>query len=298
MVIFLSNIGYCSNCGSQLPEDRSSLFCPVCGQQLKGRATDPTIPRPHPPRPVYYSAAASETESPQFPMESPGSLFPRFFQVLFTPRTGMARVTLAPDWIIPLVICLIVGGVNVLSAVIRYYRELPFWSQYPTSGMDPSATFIAQASLALGGQLIGLVIWSVVLWLVMAVFTRLHAEDRTLKRVFSMVGYAWAPLVLAAPLNALYYFLFYHPPISGPTGSTMGLVEFMAYSMTFNLLPLILGFIFFLWSLVLLFLALSSLEIEGDRKFPIIFGYFVVGGLIFANSLFSVIIGSFLSLFT
>ncbi|MFX1255545.1 MAG: YIP1 family protein, partial [Promethearchaeota archaeon] len=150
----------------------------------------------------------------------------------------------------------------------------------------------------LGGQLIGLFIWSVVLWLVMAGFTRLHAEDRTLKRVSSMVGYAWTPLVLAATLNALYYFLFYHPPISDPSEPTMGLIEFMAYSMTFNLLPLILGFIFFLWSLVLLFLALSSLEIEGDRKIPIILGYFVVGGLIFGDSLLSVILGAFLSLFT
>ncbi|MFX0093971.1 MAG: YIP1 family protein [Candidatus Hodarchaeota archaeon] len=258
---------YCMNCGTRLPEDRGSRFCPICGQPIHHEL----VRHSHSQTQFVGDTSTYQTfpdRALRFPEEPRGPLFQRFINVLIAPPTGMRMVTRAPDFLGPLIISSIIGG---FSAVLYFFLNFSLGSFYGQPVSSSSSYYLFSflySSVAFFSQIIGLFIWAFIFWIVLGVFTTLQDGDRKFRRAFSIVGYAWLPNVVLQIISILYYFFAFsiYPPN-------------MSFSMAIFLISLpltILSYLFTLWSIVLLYFALNSLEVSGDRAIIICGGYLAV----------------------
>ncbi|MFX1254773.1 MAG: YIP1 family protein [Promethearchaeota archaeon] len=285
----MSEQKFCENCGSPLPADQSADFCGNCGAPIKGA----------PPAGVgvgtpTYQAPRASVYSSQLPEEQPTNSFPqRFMKVLTSPEEGMSMITRAPDYLGPFLIAFILGIFVVISGVISISRtQINIIGDLGVPGFDAASLGSFMTSImyfvtlfGIIDPIIGLLIWGIIFWILLAALTSLNPADRTFKRSISIVGFASIPVIIGGIINVVYSFFFYpmtqitmdfdqidlNNPLSTNYGMTITGGNFISWPLE------IVSFLLLLWSVFLVYKGLETLDVPSDRRLIICLIYVVLG---------------------
>ncbi|MFX1535917.1 MAG: YIP1 family protein [Promethearchaeota archaeon] len=282
----MSTKKFCENCGTPLPADQSADFCGNCGAPIRGATPAPGAGVGAP----TYQDTRLAVQAALFPEEQPTSSFPqRFVKVLTSPEEGMSMITRAPDYLGPFLIAFIIGIFVTISGLITASRtQYNIIGDMGVPGFDVSSLEPIMNAAGFFGSfigiidpIIGLLIWGVIFWLLMAAFSNLNSSDRTFKRSISIVGFASIPLILGGIINVVYSF-FYYPE----TVITLDYDKLFAGSLDYLQItggnyiswPLeIVSFLLLLWTVFLVYKGLQTLEVSSDKRLIICAVYIVLG---------------------
>lgn len=302
----MSSQKFCENCGKPLPADKTATFCGNCGATIPGVSEGYSQPPTYQSGTSAYQQPISSIRKGQFPEEQPGSIPQRFIKVLTSPSAGMTEITRAPEYMGPLLVSFLLGVLLCIASLIqesKIHYNFTGTTGFPEIDAIMEQAFVLvsvfSAVISLMSFVIGVFIWGIILWILLAILSNLSPEDRSFKRSMSIVGYAWVPQIIGAIINPIYLFFFYPSTtvtldLSGFITGNIDLSSLSSATEGLNLPIEILGFVLFLWSLILVYSALKSLEVPRDRIIIICGLYGILGLYGLVNSLLTSILLNYL----
>ncbi|MFX0067422.1 MAG: Yip1 family protein [Candidatus Hermodarchaeota archaeon] len=223
-------------------------------------------------RPLERIPAALSRKKPQKELkiseESQISFLEMFNKVLFSPREGMAMLARTSDLVGPLIVFFAIIVLVGIATFIEYSRiQFTFIPANDVILIESLQNrrlifdFPFNVVLFISGLFFSVIIF----WFFMQLL-RLKPEDRSFMRAFSIIGFASIPQILGALIRLIYDLFFYWPP---PVTMNLnnGQIDYVELAVT-RLIgwPLeLVSFILLLWSLLLVYYALRTLEVPRNR---------------------------------
>ncbi len=281
----LQGATYCAYCGAAVPDLSSS-------QVIKTKPAPFSTPSPYPPSypPPYYQKP---------PTDPPLPFFQHFQGVLISPQEEMVLIAKKPNLGQPFVIVIIAGLIAGLSLFTFFSKLIPMLEYTPefyqslgipsdqlgNINMDDflNMTFLISALVSPIEFLISWIISSVFLWILLALLgSHISSHERNFKISATIVGWSFLPRIFEETINLFYNLFIVQAPTSPVEVSDfteISTITTVGSSDLFNIVFLFTSLIFLIWSVVLIYFAIRSFNLEASRAVLIAIIYAVLNYL-------------------
>ncbi len=287
---------FCGNCGQKLLE--GATFCAYCGTPVPaidktgGISSKPSSPYISTPPPL----SGTGTPAYQAPYRheriktEPDLPFAQHFQgVLISPQLEMPRIARRPNishsFLLVLITGIIAGiAMFILSSKTTIEYSATFYESLGFTGTDINAEEfiefmkIFSAFSAPIGFFISWIIGSIVLWILQAIFSsKIPSHERNFKTMATIVGWSFLPRIF----NELVRLVAFSVLVEPSTYEVNDILDLGAMSAPLGIVGDILfiaDLFFLIWTVVLIYFAVKSIDPEGSHA--------VIIGIIYAVALF------------
>jgi hypothetical protein len=285
---------FCGSCGKELL--KGATFCAYCGapvpplQTSQATSVKPssepitsptTVSTGYPPYPYQYTPTQRIIEPP-FPF------FQHFQGVLLSPQNEMPQIVKRPNLRQPLIIVLLTGilmGISLYILISKASIQISesFSDPFGAAGSEGISAeqyvqmFIQIMPLASPiGYLSNWVIGGVILWIILAIVSsQIPSHERNFKTGLTIVGWSFIPRIFSELIRIVVYTVLVGPY----TLIVNDIYDLTVISPPLGSLGLILSFmdIFFLiWSVVLIYFAVKSIDPQGSHGIITAIAYAVI----------------------
>jgi len=276
----LQGATYCAYCGATVPDLSSPLA-------TRTKPTPDSSPSPGSYPPPYYQKPVTDPPLP---------FFQHFQGVLISPQEEMVQITKKPNLRQPFVVVIIAGIIAGLALFIYFSKIIPMLEYtpefYQSLGIPSdqlgginindfiNMSFMFSALLSPIEFLISWIISSVFLWVLLALLgSHISSHERNFKISATIVGWSFLPRIFEESINLIYNLVIVQAPSSPIEVSDfaeIATITAVGSSDLFNLLFLFTSLIFLIWSVVLVFFAIRSFNLEASRAVVIAISYAVI----------------------
>lgn len=294
---------FCGSCGKELLE--GATFCAYCGAPVPTLPSSPIISSKPSDKIIYtptpvgkgYPSYPSPYPPQQILIEPPFPFFQHFQGVLLSPQNEMPQIVKRPNLRQPLLVVFLAGVLSGIALFIVMSRVLPrieftdeFYASFGVSsemleGFDVNefmrTTLMLSALFSPLEFLINWIISSLILWIILVIIgSHIPSYERNFKTSATIVGWSFLPRIFEEVINIIYNSVFV--PIPSSTVIISNMTDFTAItaassSEVFSLLLFVINLLFLIWSAVLIYFAIKSLNLEGSRAVIAVIIYTLVG---------------------
>ena len=285
---------FCGNCGQKLLE--GATFCAYCGSPVPSVDSAGVVSSKPPSsynsiQPSVSSRGAPAYQAPYRPERiraEPVLPFIQHFQgVLISPQLEMPQIVERPNFRQPLFLVLIAGILAGITILITYSKVTPdFTDEFIrsvgyTSDMSEFLDLdtLMQMSLMIGEPLGFLVSWIIidtfVLWGLHAVISsEVPSYKRNYKIMATITGWSFLPRIFEQIVNIILVILFVPPStITINSMSDLAVLDALGLPDEIALISFLFGLVIQLWSVVIVYFAVKSIDPIGSHAIMIVIAY-------------------------